>query len=102
MFKFIFCVFCKSAVLFFQLLDFLFSCLVRGFLFLYSISHVPANFFLSSCLLSSLFAHTISTLLFFSFITKGYMEMITSLNRDLAEITGFAAVSAQPNSGAQV
>ena len=28
--------------------------------------------------------------------------MITSLNRDLAEITGFAAVSAQPNSGAQV
>jgi glycine dehydrogenase len=35
-------------------------------------------------------------------MTTGYMEMITSLNRDLAEITGFAAVSAQPNSGAQV
>jgi glycine dehydrogenase len=33
--------------------------------------------------------------------TKGYEEMISSLNRDLAEITGFAAVSAQPNSGAQ-
>jgi len=32
--------------------------------------------------------------------TRGYIEMITSLNRDLAEITGFAAVSAQPNSGA--
>lgn len=31
----------------------------------------------------------------------GYKEMIESLNRDLAEITGFAAVSAQPNSGAQ-
>ncbi len=28
--------------------------------------------------------------------------MIESLNRDLAEITGFAAVSAQPNSGANV
>jgi glycine dehydrogenase len=28
--------------------------------------------------------------------------MIDSLNKDLAEITGFAAVSAQPNSGAQV
>ena len=27
--------------------------------------------------------------------------MIESLNKDLAEITGFAAVSAQPNSGAQ-
>jgi len=27
--------------------------------------------------------------------------MIASLNKDLAEITGFAAVSAQPNSGAQ-
>lgn len=27
--------------------------------------------------------------------------MILSLNKDLAEITGFAAVSAQPNSGAQ-
>ena len=34
--------------------------------------------------------------------TMGYKEMIDSLNRDLAEITGFAAVSAQPNSGAQV
>jgi len=33
--------------------------------------------------------------------TTGYMEMITSLNKDLAEITGFAAVSTQPNSGAQ-
>ncbi|KAL7551506.1 hypothetical protein ACHAWF_014699 [Thalassiosira exigua] len=30
----------------------------------------------------------------------GYHEMIEDLNRDLAEITGFAAVSAQPNSGA--
>ena len=27
--------------------------------------------------------------------------MIADLNKDLAEITGFAAVSAQPNSGAQ-
>lgn len=33
--------------------------------------------------------------------TLGYQEMIASLNKDLAEITGFAAVSAQPNSGAQ-
>ena len=33
--------------------------------------------------------------------TLGYKEMIDTLNRDLAEITGFAAVSAQPNSGAQ-
>lgn len=33
--------------------------------------------------------------------TTGYMEMIETLNKDLAEITGFAAVSAQPNSGAQ-
>lgn len=32
---------------------------------------------------------------------QGYLEMIDSLNRDLAEITGFDAVSAQPNSGAQ-
>lgn len=32
---------------------------------------------------------------------KGYLEMIESLNKDLAEITGFAAVSTQPNSGAQ-
>jgi glycine dehydrogenase len=31
----------------------------------------------------------------------GYHEMINDLNKDLAEITGFAAVSAQPNSGAQ-
>lgn len=33
--------------------------------------------------------------------TKGYIEMIESLNKDLATITGFAAVSTQPNSGAQ-
>lgn len=33
--------------------------------------------------------------------TVGYVEMIKSLNKDLATITGFAAVSAQPNSGAQ-
>ena len=32
---------------------------------------------------------------------SGYHEMIASLNKDLAVITGFAAVSAQPNSGAQ-
>jgi glycine dehydrogenase len=31
----------------------------------------------------------------------GYMEMINELNLDLARITGFAAVSTQPNSGAQ-
>jgi len=30
----------------------------------------------------------------------GYHELIEDLNQDLAEITGFAAVSAQPNSGA--
>ena len=30
----------------------------------------------------------------------GYHEMIKDLNTDLCEITGFAAVSAQPNSGA--
>lgn len=30
----------------------------------------------------------------------GYHEMIRDLNEDLSEITGFAAVSAQPNSGA--
>jgi glycine dehydrogenase len=30
----------------------------------------------------------------------GYHEMIKDLNKDLCEITGFAAVSAQPNSGA--
>jgi glycine dehydrogenase len=33
--------------------------------------------------------------------TQGYVEMIRSLNADLARITGFAAVSTQPNSGAQ-
>jgi glycine dehydrogenase len=33
--------------------------------------------------------------------TAGYREMITNLERDLAEITGFHAVSMQPNSGAQ-
>jgi len=32
--------------------------------------------------------------------TVGYQELIEDLNKDLAEITGFAAVSAQPNSGA--
>merc|ERR1711871_305507 len=32
--------------------------------------------------------------------TEGYIELIESLNKDLAEITGFAAVSTQPNSGA--
>jgi glycine dehydrogenase len=32
---------------------------------------------------------------------KGYLEMIQSLNLTLAEITGFSAVSTQPNSGAQ-
>ena len=31
---------------------------------------------------------------------QGYHEMIQDLNEDLSEITGFAAVSAQPNSGA--
>ena len=31
---------------------------------------------------------------------KGYHELIEDLNTDLSEITGFAAVSAQPNSGA--
>ncbi|PSK56030.1 hypothetical protein B9Z65_4908 [Elsinoe australis] len=33
--------------------------------------------------------------------TKGYRTMIKELEDDLAEITGFAAVSLQPNSGAQ-
>jgi len=33
--------------------------------------------------------------------TRGYQEMIASLHEDLAKITGFAAVSSQPNSGAQ-
>jgi glycine dehydrogenase len=32
--------------------------------------------------------------------TKGYLEMIESLNKDLSIITGFAAFSTQPNSGA--
>lgn len=31
---------------------------------------------------------------------QGYHELIKDLNQDLSEITGFAAVSAQPNSGA--
>ena len=31
---------------------------------------------------------------------QGYHELIEDLNKDLSEITGFAAVSAQPNSGA--
>lgn len=33
--------------------------------------------------------------------TAGYIEMISELERDLAEITGFHSVSLQPNSGAQ-
>lgn len=33
--------------------------------------------------------------------TTGYMEMIDELDRSLSEITGFAKVSMQPNSGAQ-
>lgn len=33
--------------------------------------------------------------------TAGYLEMISELERDLAEITGFHSVSLQPNSGAQ-
>src|SRR5690606_11685781 len=33
--------------------------------------------------------------------TTGYRELIRDLERDLAEITGFHAVSMQPNSGAQ-
>ena len=33
--------------------------------------------------------------------TVGYREMIAALNADLAKLTGFAAVSTQPNSGAQ-
>ena len=32
--------------------------------------------------------------------TDGYVEMISSLNADLCKITGFDAVSVQPNSGA--
>jgi glycine cleavage system protein P-like pyridoxal-binding family len=33
---------------------------------------------------------------------KGYMEMFTTLSKSLCEVTGFHAVSLQPNSGAQV
>lgn len=33
--------------------------------------------------------------------TQGYLEMINQLEKDLCEITGFAAMSFQPNSGAQ-
>lgn len=33
--------------------------------------------------------------------THGYIDMIEDLNNDLAKITGFAAASTQPNSGAQ-
>ncbi len=33
--------------------------------------------------------------------TAGYLEMITELERDLCEITGFHSMSLQPNSGAQ-
>jgi len=33
--------------------------------------------------------------------TLGYVELINSLHKDLARITGFAAMSGQPNSGAQ-
>ena len=33
--------------------------------------------------------------------TKGYLEMLTQLEKWLAEITGFAAVSLQPNAGSQ-
>ena len=33
--------------------------------------------------------------------TTGYIEMNATLNADLANITGFAAMSSQPNSGAQ-
>jgi hypothetical protein len=33
--------------------------------------------------------------------STGYKAMIDDLNKDLTIITGFAAVSAQPNSGAQ-
>ncbi|NDH91453.1 MAG: glycine dehydrogenase (aminomethyl-transferring), partial [Flavobacteriia bacterium] len=32
---------------------------------------------------------------------EGYLEVITSLERDLAEVTGFDATTLQPNSGAQ-
>jgi glycine dehydrogenase len=33
--------------------------------------------------------------------TKGYQEIIEKLDKDLSEITGFAKMSMQPNSGAQ-
>ena len=33
--------------------------------------------------------------------TKGYQEIFKELDKDLSEITGFAKVSLQPNSGAQ-
>jgi glycine dehydrogenase len=33
--------------------------------------------------------------------TEGYQQIFTELEKDLAEITGFAAISLQPNSGAQ-
>jgi glycine dehydrogenase len=33
--------------------------------------------------------------------TEGYLEMIDELGKDLCEITGFAGISFQPNSGAQ-
>src|SRR5690606_20020378 len=33
--------------------------------------------------------------------TKGYMEILSKLADDLCEITGFAGMSLQPNSGAQ-
>ena len=33
--------------------------------------------------------------------TEGYNELIAELNKDLSEITGFASMSFQPNSGAQ-
>ena len=33
--------------------------------------------------------------------TQGYLEMITQLENDLAEITGYAKVSLQPNAGSQ-
>ncbi|MCU0364473.1 MAG: hypothetical protein MUE93_02230, partial [Ignavibacteriaceae bacterium] len=32
---------------------------------------------------------------------EGYLEIFSELEKDLAEITGFEAVSLQPNSGAQ-
>ena len=33
--------------------------------------------------------------------TKGYQKLIAELEHDLTEITGYAAISFQPNSGAQ-